>query len=348
MMEEPETPSLHILIATTGRSSLLAMLKSLYPQLKANDYLTIIFDGKDDNHIFKKVKKILKKFPCLHSLIMEPINLGHYGHGIRNYHNHLAGDFIMHADDDGIYVDNAMEIVRSHCKDKDTLYIFKMLCKDGFVVWIDPEILFTEIGTPMGVIPAAYNSQSTWSYRYGGDFKFYDTLQKIIPKIEFIDHVIYLSRIEKKAQRLTTDFNFSIQTLKKSQQMLTLLLAEENKTTWSTNYNSRLLLQGSMLLETASLALLCSLNEIALKRRTYLQDLTGYVNEIRTILQENNYSEEARAVGQIAEHIDNWQHLFKTPLIDEQLKIPLLAPLREICKDAATLIDILTHWVEKS
>lgn len=192
------TPSLHILIATAGRSSLLSMLKSLQPQLRKNDYLTVVFDAKDHDNVFHKVEEYLKEFRCVCSLIMEPINLGYWGHGIRNHHNHLPGDFIMHADDDDTYAGNALDMVRKHCTDKSTLYIFKMQ-HGNQTLWINHKIIAGQIGTPMGVIPSAYNSKSTWTYRYGGDFDFYDGLRKVVPQVKFIDQVIYLVRPQQLA-----------------------------------------------------------------------------------------------------------------------------------------------------
>lgn len=188
------TPSLHILIATTGRGSLLRMLKSLQPQVQPNDYLTVAFDARDDENIFEEVREFLDNLKCNCTLIMEPVNLGYWGHGIRNAHNLLPGDFIMHADDDDIYTPDALDTVRKYCTDKSTLYIFKMQLNNGYSLWINKKITLGEIGTPMGVIPSFYNSKSIWKERYGGDFDFYDALQKIIPNVEFVDKNIYIIR----------------------------------------------------------------------------------------------------------------------------------------------------------
>lgn len=188
------SPSLHILIATIGRASLFQMLKSLHSQLQSQDYLTVIFDARDDENIFKQVQEYLLDFPCNCLSIMEPVNRGYWGHGIRNIHNCLPGDFIMHADDDDIYAHDALDAIREHCMDKSTLYIFKMQQQDHSTLWVNEKITLGEIGTPMGVIPSSYNSQSTWAELYGGDFEFYNTLQKIVPNVQFVDKTIYLVR----------------------------------------------------------------------------------------------------------------------------------------------------------
>jgi hypothetical protein len=187
-------PSLHILIATIGRSSLLQMLDSLQPQLNENDYLTIIFDATDQAGVYSEVEEYLVKFKCTCSLHMETQNLGFWGHGIRNKYNLLKGDFIMHADDDDAYTEDALDTIRKECTDTNTLYIFTMQDPEGRIAGKKPVIYLGNIGTPMGVIPSTYNPQSTWKNNYGGDFSFYNGLQNIIPHVKFIDHVIYLTR----------------------------------------------------------------------------------------------------------------------------------------------------------
>ncbi len=187
-------PSLHVLIATTGRQSLRRMISSLHPQLTIRDHLTIVFDGRDEGEIFDTVLKDLSQLSCSYSLIREPVSLGFWGHGVRNKYKQLQGDFILHADDDDCYTPDALQAVRHFSLDHDTLYIFKMKSIDGNNLWIEPAIKPAEIGTPMGVVPARYNSKSHWGYCYGGDFDFYNALQQAVPNTAFIDHVIYWVR----------------------------------------------------------------------------------------------------------------------------------------------------------
>src|SRR5262245_16362196 len=91
--------SLHVLLATIGRSSLIRMLKSLQFQLQSSDYLTVVFDAQDVDGVYSQTEEILKEFSCHYNIIMEPTNLGFWGHGVRNKYNQLQGDFILHADD---------------------------------------------------------------------------------------------------------------------------------------------------------------------------------------------------------------------------------------------------------
>jgi len=187
-------PSVHILIVTTGRVTLIHMLQSLQPQLQHQDFLTVVFDGRDDAGVYGLVEDYLTEFKCNCSIWMEPINTGFWGHVLHNKYNQLPGNFILHADDDDTYTSDAMDAIRHYCIDSQTLYIFKMQFSDGRTLWQRPVIEINRIGKPMGAIPSKYNSQGVWGYSYTGDFDFYNSLQAVVPKIEFIDHVIYSIR----------------------------------------------------------------------------------------------------------------------------------------------------------
>jgi hypothetical protein len=165
-------PSLHVLLTTIGRPSIINMLYVLSEELHSRDYLTIVFDAKDEGGVFEQVKNYVRAFPCHCSVIFEPINLGFWGHGIHNKYNVLPGDFIMHADDDDIYLPGSFETIRSTCTNKNTLYIFKIIRINGSTISGNP-IIHGNISTQSGMIPRRYNSRSTWGYYYGGDFNFY-------------------------------------------------------------------------------------------------------------------------------------------------------------------------------
>lgn len=188
-----DTPSLHVLIATTGRESLFKMLDSLELQLESNDFLTIVFDAIDRDNIFDLLENTLVKFECICNVIMEPYNLGFWGHGIRNKYNQLRGDFVLHGDDDDTYLPEAIATIKKEVsKDLNALYVFPMLTIYGCIRG-NPMVL-GNIGTPMGVIPAYYNSQAKWGYFYGGDFAFYELLSKKVPRIVYVDFPIYKVR----------------------------------------------------------------------------------------------------------------------------------------------------------
>ena len=184
--------SFHVLLATMGKNSIFNILESFKQQLHKNDYLTIVFDGPNLPNI-KEVQNMTKTFLCKTNVIVEKKNLGYYGHAIRNKHNNLKGDFVFHVDDDDNITSDCMKIIRKYCKNKNTIYIFKMKnYEQNLIIWKTKNIIFGEIGTPMGIIPTYLNSTSTFSFRYGGDYDFYKKLEKNGNNIEYIDEIIYI------------------------------------------------------------------------------------------------------------------------------------------------------------
>lgn len=187
--------SLHFLLPTIGRKSIFNMLHSLKKQLQPQDYITVIFDAKDQNRVFNKVKAKLAQFPCKTNLIFEEKNLGYWGHNIRNKYNALPGDFVLHCDDDNTYTNNSLSMIRKICSDPTKLYIFRIQVNSK-ILWTTPGIKISCIDTSNGVIPTSYNTLSSWKPRYGGDYDFYCTLSQNIPpaNITFVDFVIHKIR----------------------------------------------------------------------------------------------------------------------------------------------------------
>lgn len=184
--------SLHFLMPTIGRKTIFNMLNTLERQVKPQDFLTIIFDAKDIDHVFDDVKQKISTFNCQTNIIFEQKNLGYWGHGIRNKYNNLSGDYILHCDDDNTYLPGSISAIRRICIDKSKLYIFKVkFCKD--TIWGKPKIQLGNIDTACGVIPSKYNSLSTWQPVYGGDYEFYQTLVENLDnsQIVFVDYVVY-------------------------------------------------------------------------------------------------------------------------------------------------------------
>ena len=177
----------NILLTTIGRESLTRMVNSIYPQLKKEDYLTIICDCKLTN-VLPKIEECLQRAECNISIIQNSVPKGFFGHGSRTFfQNSLFGDYIMNADDDDYYVSNAMELIRETCTE-NKLYIFKMDNGTRVIPFV-PSITESNIGTPCGIIPNNRNLPM-WDERYGGDFGFYNNLSKQMP-IQFVDKVIY-------------------------------------------------------------------------------------------------------------------------------------------------------------
>lgn len=183
-----ESKSFHLLLCTMGKDSIFNMLNSIKDQLNKNDYLTIVFDGPNLPNV-DSVKKYVSYFKCNTNVIVEQKNLGYWGHAIRNKYHDLPGDFIFHIDDDDIVVPDGMNIIREHCKNKDTIYIFQIIMANGSKIWKTKDIIETEISTQNGVIPMQLNATSEFTYRYGGDYDFYKKLKQ--QKIEYVEKVIY-------------------------------------------------------------------------------------------------------------------------------------------------------------
>lgn len=181
-----------ILIATIGKESLLNMLDSLKNQLTKDDFIYVIVDGLEYHERTKEILSRFNGYVCKLIIIYENDNLGYWGHGIRNkYQKQLDGDYILHADDDDIYMENSMSIIRKNIKDFNKMYLFKFYhdFSKGISFWRVPEIKLNNIGTPCGSIPNIPDKMGTWGYKYGGDFDFYNSCEF---DYEFVDDYIYM------------------------------------------------------------------------------------------------------------------------------------------------------------
>ena len=182
--------SFHVLLATIGKKSIFNMLKLLKTQLTEMDYLTIVFDGINKSENINIISDFCKDFECKINIIIESENLGFWGHGIRNKHNNLEGDFVYHIDDDDIILEDTFDNIRKHCKDIDIIYIFKIILETNSIIWKKKIIETAKISTQSGVIPSHINASGFWTLRYGGDFDFYNNLSKK-HNLVFIDKIIY-------------------------------------------------------------------------------------------------------------------------------------------------------------
>ena len=189
--------TIHVLLATIGNDSIFNILKCLKNELKEDDYLTVVFDASNKN-IYNVSTYCKENIKSKVNIIYEEKNLGYWGHGIRNKHNKLEGDFIYHIDDDDHIVEGAFDKVRKILKDKDTIYIFKIVSEINQIIWINPEIKLNQISTQCGFIPSNLNDKSFWEYKYGGDYNFYNNLQKQTEKIIFINEIIYKKKLKHK------------------------------------------------------------------------------------------------------------------------------------------------------
>jgi len=148
-------PSISILVATTGRATLRNLISSVIYQLSDDDTLYVAIDGS--------------KF----------------------FQGCLEGDYILHADDDDIYLEDAIDFIKSALAklDGNTIPFFKFWDdKRGYARWEFPAISDGNIGTPCGAVPNIPERMGTWGARYGGDFNFYKSCKF---KHEFIDRIVY-------------------------------------------------------------------------------------------------------------------------------------------------------------
>ena len=187
-------PSIHILIATIGNQSIIRMLESLKEQMDSTDFLTIVYDNKDIDNTFSQVTEFVKQFHCNVNIIMEEINLGYWGHGIRNKYCSIIkdGDFLIHADDDDKYRPNSISTIKLFSVDRNSLYIFRIYNnKHKSVVWRHPTLERANIGTPNGVFPINIISRGVWRPHYGGDFYYCRDISMHVANIIFIPIIIY-------------------------------------------------------------------------------------------------------------------------------------------------------------
>jgi len=181
-------PTFHVLLATIGRPSLQKMIDSLKPELVEGDHLTIVFDGVQRNHCD------ISNMKCNTHIYEENTPLGYWGHGIRNKYAPLLEqtDFVMHADDDDIYIPGSFSFLRTECCDHKTLYIAQMKSYIAHTVYpLKDDVCFENIGTPMGIIPYNHNQHHEWGLFYGGDGYFYENISKVA-NIVWLKKIIYL------------------------------------------------------------------------------------------------------------------------------------------------------------
>ena len=159
--------------------------------LDTEDCLTIVYDGHSNIPNFN-----IEHFKCKVVCYFEPQALGYYGHVVRNKYALLLEqrDFVMHADDDDIYIEDTFNKLRTLCTNSSALYIGRMISHGSIIP--SPTCLMIyigNIGTPCGIIPFELNKKGVWRENYGGDGSFYMELVKLISPI-FLDIIMYSVR----------------------------------------------------------------------------------------------------------------------------------------------------------
>jgi len=220
-----DNPTFHILIATGGRPSLKNMLDSLKTELLKGDAVTIVFDGPSakSKSGFKN-SWLIGHLAKINSIEQTPA-LGYWGHGVRTKYQSILTPrttFIMHADDDDLYIKGSFDKLRKLCKDPTILYIPQMIFPDGNIQpsgkkymmrnsddsirsW-DPSLdvcekvidkngekqcLAIDFGTPCGIIPFNLANKEIWGNFHGGDWFYFNSLIKKGVPYEFLNIIIY-------------------------------------------------------------------------------------------------------------------------------------------------------------
>lgn len=167
-----------IILPTTDRPSLSRMLISITQQ-----------EGFDDE-ILLVGPTSLQRFETDHIKSLYCLAGNNWGNSERNFAIPLAkGSHLLFVDDDDILRPGALKILKSTCKDKPVM--FRMIDKNGLVLWRYKEIQEGNHGTPMFVAPNDPTKLGVWGTRYEGDYDFcVSTLEKY-PK----NHIVWDERI---------------------------------------------------------------------------------------------------------------------------------------------------------
>ena len=191
--------SFNIIMTSNGdRPTLQPMLESIFPQLTSDDFLTLI---SDVNHLTVSETFANVHCNCTKILINNAKALGWWGHGSRTrWQKLLPGTFHMNADDDDLYMPNAMSIVRHWVSElNNTMFVFRMIRRWDDMISMIPPVWVTNgsviqlgtVGTPCVVYRADRDRLPDWAGRYGGDGEFYSNLKKISEAVIVVPEVIY-------------------------------------------------------------------------------------------------------------------------------------------------------------
>ena len=190
MLEKNVMYSFNIVCTSIGRQTLPPFTGAKFGLLNLQ---AVACEPSDINHEF--VSEVLSRYEFKFK-VNHIRNAGEqkwkYGHPLINENiNSLEGDFIMFADDDDRYTEEAFKVVKETVKDKNKLYIFKHNWL-GDINWKLKDFTRGNVGKCMGVIP---NTHDLPMFREDvfGDVYFYEEIGKRFES-EFVDHIIYKVR----------------------------------------------------------------------------------------------------------------------------------------------------------
>lgn len=154
-------PSIAIIIPSSGRWSLRDTVGSAAYQLRPSDQLLV--DVNDD---------------------------GDYGNAARRRMMQQAHtDLLMFQDDDDVYLDNALDVVRAAAIENPyRVLIFRMLYRQNrHALWTDPVLRQGNVASQMICVPNIPPLLGEWTDRYESDFDFVSSTCERIPPVWFED-----------------------------------------------------------------------------------------------------------------------------------------------------------------
>jgi glycosyltransferase involved in cell wall biosynthesis len=166
-----------IIIPTRGRSTLMATLSSVVPQLGAGDEILLI--RNDD---------------------------GDWGAAARNSAIERArGSHLAFIDDDDEYTHDALSTMRDFvARHPDRIGIFRMRWEFwdkgtyGRVLWDEPELKLNNVSTQMFVVPNLSGKVARWDSEYGHDFRFIAETAKLQGEPVFCEPIIARIRPDRR------------------------------------------------------------------------------------------------------------------------------------------------------
>ncbi len=140
--------SLTIIVPTLGRPMLERTLLGIAGQLHRDDELIVVSELNGGDRA--RVRSIVAELGDVR-WTLEECEGGDWGHSQRNLALGLAsGDLIASIDDDDVYFDGALSVMRSAGTERPT--IFRMR-SPGLTLWQEKELRVGNVGTPKFVVP---------------------------------------------------------------------------------------------------------------------------------------------------------------------------------------------------
>jgi glycosyltransferase involved in cell wall biosynthesis len=139
------TPTLSVIVASSGRATLERTLQSISPQLHPGDELLV---DVNDN--------------------------APWGHEARNrLMGRAEGDAMLFIDDDDVYTPFALAIVRAAFGSApEAVHLFRMRYASGVELWAEQQVVCGNVSTQMVCVPGHVAVRHRWGARYEGDFDF--------------------------------------------------------------------------------------------------------------------------------------------------------------------------------